>query len=321
MTGHDPRLPATPAARDRWIMDRRTGIPRDPGLDPWKAGGWQLESEPDAAGIVRDGLTVFLTNRECPWRCLMCDLWRHALPDSVPVGAIPAQLDGVFRAVGRDPTLDWIKLYNAGSFFDRAAIPTADHGAIAERCGPFGRVVVECHPSLVAPRVTAFRDLLRPGTRLEVGLGLETIHPETMERLNKRVTPDGFARAARFLKSNDCDVRAFVLVQPPFLDGAMASEWTQRTVEFAFDCGVDVVALIPTRFGNGALESLAADGDFAPPSIEALETAMVDALAMRRGRVFADLWDLGKFEKDPGRVASANARLERMNRTQSTVAA
>ncbi len=323
MSGPDPRFPATPAARDRWIMDRRTGTPRDPGLEPWKAGGWQLESEPDASGIVRDGLTVFLTNRECPWRCLMCDLWRHALPDSVPVGAIPAQIDAVFQEVGNVAALDWIKLYNAGSFFDRAAIPIADHPAIAARCAPFGRVVVECHPSLVGPRVTAFRDLLNPAARLEIGLGLETIHLETMERLNKRVTPDGFARAVGFLKDNGCDVRAFVLVQPPFMDPPTASEWTRRTVEFAFGCGVDVVALIPTRLGNGALEALAAHGEFAPPSIEALETAMVEALALARGRgrVFADRWDLGRFAKDPDRLAAANARLERMNRTQSTVAA
>ncbi len=313
--------PSMPAERDRWVMARRAGFPRDPGLNPWKAGGWCVEAERSALGAMEAGLAVFLTNRECPWRCLMCDLWRHALATTVPVGAIPAQIGGALREAGDTGALRWIKLYNAGSFFDRAAIPVADHGVIAGQCRPFDRVVVECHPSLVGPRVGAFRRILRPGTRLEVALGLETVHPGVLERLNKRVTPDGFARAAAWLRENDCDVRAFVLVKPPFMDASMALEWAARSIDFAFGCGVDVVTLIPTRFGNGALEALGESGGFAPPSIAMLEAAMVHGLGSGRGRVFADLWDLERFADGGIGHGVARERLERMNRTQTVVAA
>jgi len=64
--------------------------------------------------------TIFLTNRECPWRCVMCDLWKNTLIDSVPLGAIPSQID---YALARLPAARQIKLYNSGSFFDTQAIP------------------------------------------------------------------------------------------------------------------------------------------------------------------------------------------------------
>ena len=38
-----------------------------------------VEEERSASGEVVPVATVFLTNRECPWRCLMCDLWKNTL--------------------------------------------------------------------------------------------------------------------------------------------------------------------------------------------------------------------------------------------------
>lgn len=314
-----PSYPGSPADRDRWVVARREGIPRDPGLHQFGHGGWNVEEEPSASGVPEKGVTVFITNRECPWRCLMCDLWRHALETTVPPGAVPAQVaDALAAAAAADDPAGWrwTKLYNAGSFFDRGAIPAADLPAIAALCRPFGRVVVECHPSLVGPRVTAFRALLHPGCRLEVAMGLETAHPAVLERLNKRVTLDGFARATAWLKAEGCDVRAFVLVRPPFMDEDEALEWAVRSTAFAFDAGVDTVALIPVRGGNGSLEALAAAGQFSPPSIATLETALARGLALRRGRVLVDPWDLGRLVSaapDGGAIA---ARILRLNREQ-----
>ena len=77
--------------------------------------------------------TIFLTNRECPWKCLMCDLWKNTLEDSVPPGAIPEQIREALRVL---PPARRIKLYNAGSFFDGRAVPPEDHAAIAELVAP-----------------------------------------------------------------------------------------------------------------------------------------------------------------------------------------
>ena len=107
-----------------------------------------------------------------------------------------------------------------------------------------------------------------------------------------------------------------MLVKPPFLHESEAVEWARRSVAFAFDCGASVVSIIPTRLGNGALETLAAHGDFAPPRLSTFERAFDDALSQQRGRVFADTWDLERFSDCPACFNARKERLERMNSTQ-----
>ncbi len=168
---------------------------------------------------------------------------------------------------------------------------------------------------MVGDDVERFRDML--GGELEVAMGLETAHPEVLERLNKRMTLDSYAAAAAKLRTYGVESRAFVLIQPPFLRAELAVEWAVRSAEFAFDHGAGAVSLIPVRGGNGALEALAASGDFTPPTIETLETALDAALALGRGRVFADLWDLGQFSSCDQCLDRREGRLRVMNLTQA----
>ncbi len=197
-----------------------------------------------------------------------------------------------------------MKLYNAGNFFDAQAIPPGDLPRIAELVAAFRTVLVECHPLLIGRRVLDFRDRLRG--ELQVAMGLETVHPEVLPRLNKRMTLDDFARAARFLTDHHIPVRAFLLLRPPLLDEAEGLEWARRSLDWAFAHGVECCTLIPTRAGNGAMEELQSRGLFHPPSLESLEEALAYGLSLGKGRVFADLWDV---RGDP----AALARLERMN--------
>lgn len=277
-----------------------------------RPAAWIEEEEPDADGNLERFLTVFLTNRECPWRCLMCDLWRQTTLETVSPGAIPRQIEFALRSVSGAPG---VKLYNAGSFFDPGAIPAEDLPRIAELLSSRNRLVVECHPSLVGPKVTRFAESL--GTvQLEVALGLETAHPMTLERLNKGMTLDDFSRAVAFLRNAGIDVRAFVLVKPPFLDETESLYWAEESARFAFDAGATVVSLIPTRLGNGALDALAELGQFSEPGLDLLEGAMDRALGLGRGRVFCDLWDLERFGKSSPGFLERRARLDSMNRTQ-----
>ena len=300
--------PRSAVDRDRWILSRRGARNAVDALRPY---AFLVQEERAESGEVAPVATIFLTNRECPWRCLMCDLWKNTLTETVPAGAIPAQID---FALAQLPPSRQIKLYNSGSFFDPRAIPPGDHLAIAERVRGFEHVIVECHPSLVGESALRFRDML--GGKLEVAMGLETVHPEVLPKLNKRMTLDQFSRSAGFLREHDIALRVFVLVKPPFLDEAEALEWAGRSVDFAFDCGASVVSLIPTRPGNGALETIAAGGEFAPPKLATFEAAFDYAMSLRRGRVFADTWDLERFSNCPACFAARKQRLERMNLSQ-----
>src|SRR5262249_13142066 len=160
---------------------------------------FMVENERSADGDVVPVATLFLTNRECPWRCLMCDLWRNTLTETVPPGAIPAQID---YALARLPPARQIKLYNSGSFFDPRAIPLEVHPTMDARLHGLEQVTVECPPALLGQSCLEFRDLLnrQHGTRLEVAMGLETSHPQVLARLNKGMTLDQFSEAAAFLR-------------------------------------------------------------------------------------------------------------------------
>lgn len=301
--------PEPPAERDRWILDRRGS--RN-AVDPARPYASLVEPERSESGEVVPVATVFLTNRECPWRCLMCDLWKNTLTETVSVGAVPAQID---HALATLAPARQIKLYNSGSFFDPRAIPLADYPEIARRVSAFERVIVECHPSLVGESAVRFREMLNGS--LEVAMGLETVHPGILPRLNKRMTTEQFTQAADFLRRHDIALRVFVLVKPPFLPEAEAVEWAIRSADFAFDCGASVVSLIPTRSGNGAMEALAAQGEFSPPSLTTFEAAVDGVLARQRGRVFADMWDLEQFSNCPACFPERRARLERLNISQA----
>jgi radical SAM enzyme (TIGR01210 family) len=300
--------PQTPADRTRWILSLRGE--KSP-VNPSRAYSFLFEQERGPDGALWPTATIFLTNRECPWRCLMCDLWRNTTDTTVPAGAIPMQIRD---ALAQLPAARQVKLYNSGSFFDAQAVPREDWPAMAELVRDFERVIVESHPALVTEQVAEFARMI--SGRLEVAMGLETAHPETLEKLNKRMTLGMFEGASEALREMGIDLRVFVLGKPPFIADEKALAWTRRSIDFAMECGATVVSVIPTRAGNGALDELARQGLFAEPDLALLEAAVDHGVELQRGRVFADLWDLRRFSKCPKCFDAREERLHEMNCTQ-----
>ena len=212
------------------------------------------EEEPDANGVLQKVNTIFLTGKECSFKCLMCDLWKNTLTGPTPPGAILKQID---HALSRLPAADVIKLYNSSNFFDPKAVPPVDYPGIIERLRTYKRVIVENHPKLCGESCLEFKDQLNG--KLEIAMGLR-IHSsaDVLPKLNKQLTPEDFKQAASFLRSNDIDVRAFILLNPPYLTDARENvEWVIRTVKFAFESGTQCCSIIATRSGNGIMETLA----------------------------------------------------------------
>ena len=308
-----PPYPEPRDQRDSWILNLRSDRS---SLDAHRPYKFFLEEEMDRFGRLARTAVILLTNRECPWRCVMCDLWKNTLTESVLPGAITEQVGFAMDRLG---SAEVVKLYNSGSFFDPRAIPLEDYSGVAARLRASPHVIVESHPALVGERALRLRDLLN-GT-LEVALGLETAQREVLEKLNKGMTLDQFARAADYLRKAGIAVRAFVIVRPPFTSEDEAAHWAERSIDFAFDCGAGAVSLIPGRAGNGAMDALQAQGDFAPPLITTVEVVMEYGLTRKRGRVFVDLWDSDRMR---GCAVCSGLRIERlrsMNRDQKIVPA
>jgi len=296
---------------DRWI---RSGRGEKFPVDPYLPYGWFTEAEPDTSGDVKDVSSILLTNRECPYACLMCDLWKHTTSEPVPSGAIPAQIE---FALEKLKPASHLKLFNSGSFFDPRAIPLMDYQQIAVHVSAFENILVESHTAFIGEACLEFSRMLKG--KLQVAIGLETVHPEILPKLNKGMTLDDFKRSVDFLRQNGISTRAFILLRPPYLSEAEGLEWACRSIDFAFACGVDICSVIPVRAGNGALDRLAAEGFFHEPSLRSLELVLDYGIALKKGLVFADLWDLERFSDCGLCFESRKLRLSKVNLAQEFV--
>jgi uncharacterized Fe-S cluster-containing MiaB family protein len=279
-------------------------------VDPYQAHGSLHESERRPNGQVERTLTVFLAGAECPFTCSFCDLWRWTIDGPSPPGALTRQVASVLAALdGVAP--DRLKLYNASNFFEHRAVPSEDVAGIATLAASFVAVTVESHANTIGPSTLAFARQI-PG-RLEVAMGLETIHPVAMEHLNKRLDLARFDLASRFLLENSIDLRVFVLLGAPMVPLVETVEWTVRTVEYAVERGASIVSIIPVRGGNGELERLQALGHFAPPTLSQLEESLDRCRQFTRAVVTADLWDVELLAACEHCRAERVERLRRLN--------
>jgi archaeosine synthase beta-subunit len=301
---NNPRL----VISDGWIESHRGDKNR---VDQHRPYAWLVEKERTRSGSIEDVGIIFLTNRECPYRCLMCDLWKNTTDETVLPGAIPEQ---IAWALDLMPGVRHVKLYNSGSFFDEKAIPLSEYEKIASLLDGFESLVVESHPRLIGEKCLNFKKMLKP--ELEVAIGLETIHPEVLPGLNKKMTTIDFTRAVSFLGKSGISTRAFILLRPPFLDEEEGIEWAGKSVDFAFGAGVDCCVVIPVRAGNGAMEQLQNEGHFTPPSVRSLEKVLEYGISLKAGRVFADVWDLSLFSDCQACTDMRRERLTAMNLTQ-----
>ncbi len=222
------------------------------------------------------------------------------------------QLESVLQTLA-GPAPDRLKLYNASNFFDQRAVPSEDLPAIASLTASFAAVTVESHANTIGPKTVAFARQI--SGRLEVAVGLETIHPVAAAQLNKRLEFARFDLATRFLSENGIDLRVFVLLGVPYVPADESVAWTVRSVEYAVERGASVVSIIPVRGGNGEMERLETLGHFAQPALSQLEDALDRCLQFASTVVTADLWDVERLSACEHCRAGRIARLRRLNVT------
>ncbi len=290
---------------DQWILSKRG---RKNQVDPYKPYAYFIEKERTVTGTIEDVTIILLTNSECPFHCLMCDLWKNTGNEPTPEAAIPAQIE---FALSKLPQTKYLKLYNSGSFFDKRAIPVKDYKKIALLINHFKTVLVESHPHFINKNCLSFKNLIKPV--LQVAIGLETVHTEVLKNLNKRMSLNDFSRSVDFLNSNEIPSRAFILLRPPFLSEQEGVLWAKKSIDYAFRVGITSCTVIPVRPGNGAMDDLAANNYFSQPTIKSLEDVIEYGIKLNKGPVYADLWDIDRFSSCNKCISKRKNRLSHMN--------
>ena len=296
---------------NKWIVSTRG---KKNHIDPQKPYSWLVEKERTRSGKIEDTAIIFLSNLECPFRCLMCDLWKNTTNESVRIGDIPNQIEWALKQM---PDVKHLKLYNSGNFFDKKAIPEEDYSRIASLLNDFETVIVESHPKFINEKCLLFKEMLKP--ELEVAIGLETVHLEVLQKLNKQMTVNDFSKAVMFLTQNGIRSRAFILLKPPFLSESEGVFWANKSIDYAFEVGVQCCTVIPVRAGNGAMDLLMKRGDFSLPMLNSLEKVLEYGIGLSSGRVFADVWDLELFSNCEKCFDERQRRLMAMNLNQKKV--
>ncbi len=273
------------------------------------------EIEPDQNRSPKQATTVFLIGKECPFRCLMCDLWKHTTDVAPPPGSLVQQLNTVLPQI---PHRDIIKLYNASNFFDPQAVSAQDLVGLAELVQDFEWVVVENHPKLLSTKITEFAARLHG--QLQVAMGLETADEQILARLNKQMTVSDYDRACDFLIEHDISIRTFLLLPAPGVAGENVVSHTISSVRHALACGSHVTSLIPLRTGNGALDWLLEQHlVHLPDQHLAAKTfrAALDLPRSKEQRLFLDLWNFDSLAKDDETASSLHDQMERLNLRQA----
>jgi hypothetical protein len=249
-------------------------------VDESRAYGVFTEPELTRAGVVEDHNIILTTNKECPFKCVMCDLWKNTLDYRVEVGVIAKQ---VRDALDQLPFAKHLKLYNAGSFFDRQSIPKQDSFDIANLVTGYETLIVEAHPKLIEKSCFEFAEYLEP--QLDVAMGLETVDPSVLPRLNKNMTLDDFDRATTAMLEHNIFVRAFILLRTPWHSEEEGIYWAKESIDFAQRIGVECCTVIPLR------ENERFEVAFEPASSGALDEVVAYGQSKNKGRVFGDSWD------------------------------
>ncbi len=228
---------------------RRAPSPRSRQVTSGQHDEWECVGSGHKPARVR---TLFLRGSECRFHCAMCDLWQYTHVQATLPGDIPAQIQqGLSDLASIHPTPIWLKLYNASSFFDAKNVPPEDLPTIARLVASMQRVIVENHPRLVDQTSLAdFRNQLG-ATSLELAMGLETVHSQVLQQLNKQMTVADYQRAVAICHRESVTVRSFVLLQTPWIDPASAIDWCQSTIDAAREMGVQHICVIPTRVVMG----------------------------------------------------------------------
>ncbi|MBI5254157.1 MAG: archaeosine biosynthesis radical SAM protein RaSEA [Euryarchaeota archaeon] len=241
---------------------------RKAGLAKFKGrSGATFWKEKDFLGKEVNAGVVILPTLGCRWGrssgCTMCGY----VYDSY--GSSQEEILHNFKAALKSlDGIEYLKIFNSGSFFDSAEITQDTARKIFSAINAqseITQVQAESRPEFITEDALAAKDELQ--AILEIGIGLETTSDYIRENcINKNFTLEDFKRALKICKNSGVKVKAYLLVKPPFLSEKEAIGDAIASAIDAYKLGVDRISFNPVNVQRATLvEYLWKRGEYNPP--------------------------------------------------------
>ena len=139
----------------------------------------------------------------------------------------------------------YAKIYTSGSFLDPTEVPLDFADDVMSDMADMGveKVLVESLPEFVHPKHFSYSN----SPKIEIAIGLESSNPVVLDKcVNKRLRWQHFVKVCETARENGAEVKAYVLLKPPYLSEKNAIE---DAVQSATDAApyVDKISINPVN--------------------------------------------------------------------------
>lgn len=227
-------------------------------------------TQPDRIdGVEVPAFVVILRTRGCRWAltggCTFCGYVNDSFIRKIEPHELVEQMRNALREHQGEPVL---KIYTSGSFLDPYEVPEdAQRAIVALVPESVKKLNVEAQAvDVTEPRVAALRAAIPPGTKLEIGVGLESASKDVARfSVNKEFFLEDFIRASEAAKAHGASLKCYTMVKPPFLTEEEAIEDCVATARLAGP-HASTVSFNPMNVQKNTLvEDLWKRGQYRPP--------------------------------------------------------
>lgn len=196
-----------------------------------------------------DAFVIIFRTRGCSWSlnsgCTMCGYFNDSMWEKVSDLDLLSQFD---RAMELYSGEKFVKIFTSGSLLDDDEIPSKVRKKILKRLTEtVDKISIESRPDYITDKkLDDIRDIIKSKS-LEIGIGLETANDTVREyAINKGFTFKDYKKSADIVKKNNCELKTYVLVKPPFLTEKESIDDCVDTVD-KIKAITDIVSFNPTN--------------------------------------------------------------------------
>jgi radical SAM enzyme (TIGR01210 family) len=211
----------------------------------------------------------------------MCGYFGDTIPE-VREDDYRAQLEGVLERYEGQVI---VKIFTSGSFLDDREVPPEIQDEIVARFVGNGarKLIIESRPEYVTEENLGRLTGILNGRNMEIAMGLESASdPVLVNNINKGFRFVDFEQAARTALEQNCSVKAYTLLKPPFLSEAAAIADSVETALKAAKTGATTISVNPVNIQNfTVVEHLFREGRYRPPYLWSLVEVLKRLAALR----------------------------------------